>query len=127
MIRQKDKSGHKREGEHDAPVTQKHKKKKSIDFLESGSAVFLLLSVGCVAYIVVNYVLSDYEKEEIFLNTGIEISQDDRIAKGKALPEMKPFHFYEERFERRDIFEMPEKKSKIDSNILKNVEMVKCK
>jgi len=53
----------------------------------------------------------------------MEISQDDIVVENVAIPALKPFSFYRERFEQRDIFEMPGEKLKMDSHVLANTDI----
>jgi len=114
LIRQKKKPGHFDSGQND------HARKKRINPLKRISFLFFFLSFGCVVYIAFNYNLIG-QKEDTSSNIGMEVPRVDRITKKVSLPESKPFRFYEQRLQQRDLFEIPGMKLKLKSNILDNI------
>lgn len=126
LIRQKKKPGHSNNGQsaHDGASTKQGKaKKKRTHSFRKISFIFFFLSFGCVVYIAVN-TLQTNNKNEVPLGGGVDVrrmNRVNRIAKKVSLPKAKPFHFYEQRFQKRDIFELPGMKVKSKSNILDNI------
>lgn len=90
-------------------------KKSRIHFLDVGNTILVFLSVGLAGYLAMGYFF--FKKETIVVfNVDSEVSSEVIAGEEISLPEPKPFEFYKQKIEQRDLFEIPWKKMKTTVN-----------
>ncbi len=92
--------------------TKSEKVQKSADFLNVANRMLLVCVVGIVGYFMVSQLRTREEGDSFSVK---EESREavEKVSVELSLPEERPFSYYQQRIEKRDIFQSPWEKPKI--------------
>ena len=123
LIRKKKQSGNSKENlnsQQGISSKQGQLGKKPRHPLKTISLIFFFLSFACWGYVAIQYRTSEYQKD-VPAERYKESPQIQKITKKVSLPVSRPFEFYEQKFEKRDLFELPGMKVKSEATIPGNM------